>query len=257
MKASSTMSRIFGIHPALEALKAAPETVEKVYLAMGTIKGPIVKIAQEAQRLGIPVENIPRDRLAAMAQGGVHQGVVLHVAEFAYLHLEELLSLPQCSSSDTLLVVLDGIEDPHNLGALIRSAYAMGAQGMILPKDRAVGVTATAVKVSAGASAHLPIARVTNLSRAIGQIKQAGMWVVASDVHGDRCPESVDFRGATALVVGSESRGIRRIVMEKCDYRVKIPMIGSFGSLNASVSGGILLYEVFRQRRQSMSVKPK
>lgn len=250
------MSYLFGVHPALEALKAVPETVKKVYLVQGSCKGPVAKIAQEAQRLSIPTENVSRGQLARMAQGGVHQGIVLRVAEFAYLDLEELLSLPQCCSSDTLLVVLDGIEDPHNLGALIRSAYALGAGGMVLPKNRAVGVTATVVKASAGASAHLPIARVTNLSRAIGQIKEAGIWVVASDLYGDRCPEAVDFREATALVVGSESQGVRRNVLEKCDYRVKIPMVDSFGSLNASVSGGILLYEVFRQRR-SVSVKPK
>jgi 23S rRNA (guanosine2251-2'-O)-methyltransferase len=244
------MSRyIYGLHPAREALEASPGQVERALLAEGPLRGPLAEIAATARRLGVEVELVPRDRLARLAGRGGHQGVVLRVADFSYADLQEVIERARAAGQAGLVLVLDGIEDPHNFGALVRSAHALGAQGVVIPKDRAAGVTATVVKASAGAVAHTPIARVTNLSRAIGALKDAGLWVVGADMDGDRAPEQVDLRSPIALVVGSEGHGIRRVVLEKCDFVVRIPMAGRLASLNASVAGAILLYEVGRQRR--------
>ncbi len=243
------MSRhVFGIHPALEALKGAPGQVEKVYLGEGPLRGPLLEVAQQAKKLSLPTEFIDRGRMARLADGGVHQGVVLKVAEFSYAELADICEKAKAAGPSGLVLVLDGIEDPHNFGALVRSASALGAQGVVIPKDRASGVTGIVVKASAGAIAHMPVARVTNLARALGELKDAGLWVAGADMSGDRAPWQVDFRGPTALVVGGEGPGVRRMVLEKCDFTVRIPMAGPLGSLNASVAGAILLYEVARQR---------
>lgn len=240
---------IYGVHSALEALKATPGQVECVYLAQGPHKGPAARVAEDARALGLAVEHVSREQLARLAEGGVHQGIVLRVAEFAYADLEDVLALAQGAGAQALVLALDGIEDPHNLGALLRSAWALGAQAAVIPKDRAAGVTGAVTKAAAGALAHLKVARVTNLARALEAMKGAGLWVSAADPRGDRTPEETDFRAPTALVVGSEGPGIRPGVLAKADFRVRIPMAGEQGSLNASVAGGILLNEVARQRR--------
>ena len=240
---------LYGIHPALETLQAAPEQVERALVAQGPAKGPLAQVLAAAKARGVRVELVSRDQLARLAGGGVHQGVVLKVAEFEYAELDDLIARATAEGETGLVLVLDGIEDPHNFGALIRSAFALGAHGVVIAKDRAVGVTPTVVKASAGAVAHLPVARVTNLSRALLDLKDAGMWVTAADLKGDRSPEQIDFKGPTVLVVGSEGEGIRHGVLEKADFRARIPMTGPLGSLNASVAGALLLYEVARQRR--------
>ncbi len=242
---------IYGVHPALETLQARPDQVERVLVAQGPLKGPVSQVVDEARRCGVEVEYLSREQLSRLAGGGVHQGVVLKVAEFAYAELEDLLEAIAGSERKGLVLVLDGIEDPHNFGALVRSAFALGAHGVVIAKDRAVGVTPVVEKSSAGAVAHLPIARVTNLARALEQLKEAGLWASAADLSGDRAPEAVDLVGPSVLVVGSEGQGIRRNVLEKCDFRVRIPMAGPLGSLNASVAGGILLAEAARQRRSA------
>ncbi|MGC4116589.1 MAG: 23S rRNA (guanosine(2251)-2'-O)-methyltransferase RlmB [Myxococcales bacterium] len=242
---------VYGVHPALEALKGTPEQVERVILAQGAVKGPHEEIANLAKAKGVRVEFVPRDQLARLAGGGVHQGVVLKVAEFSYAELEDVIDRAKAEGEVGLVLVLDGIEDPHNFGALVRSAFALGAHGVVIAKDRAVGVTPVVVKASAGAIAHLPIARVTNLSRALEDLKEAGFWVSAADLKGDRRPDEVDLKGPSALVIGSEGEGIRHGVLEKADFRVRIPMAGPLGSLNASVAGALLLYEAARQRRSS------
>lgn len=239
---------VYGVHPALEALKGTPDQVERVILAQGPVKGPHAEIVDLAKEKGVRVEFAPRDQLARLAGGGVHQGVVLKVAEFAYVELEDVVDRAKAEGQVGLVLVLDGIEDPHNFGALVRSAFALGAHGVVIAKDRAVGVTPVVVKASAGAVAHLPVARVTNLSRALMELKEAGFWVSAADLKGDRRPDEVDFKGPSALVIGSEGEGIRPGVLEKADFRVRIPMAGPLGSLNASVAGALLLYEVARQR---------
>jgi 23S rRNA (guanosine2251-2'-O)-methyltransferase len=240
---------IYGIHPAQEALRAAPGQVERLFLADGPLQGAAARVAQQARSLGLPLEFVPRERLSRLSEGGVHQGVVLRVAEFAYVDLLDVLDLAGKAGPNGLVLALDGIEDPHNFGALLRSAWALGAQGAVIAKDRAVGVTAVVVKASAGAVSHLKVARVTNLSRALSEMKESGLWVSAADPGGDRAPESVDFAAPTALVIGSEGAGIRQGVLARADFRVRIPMLGALGSLNASVAGAILLYEVARQRR--------
>ncbi len=240
---------LYGAHSALEALKAAPDQVERVYLTQGPHNGLAARVAEEVRGLGLPVEHVSREQLTRLAEGGVHQGVVLRVADFAYADLEDVLALAQEAGVDALVLALDGIEDPHNLGALLRSAWALGAQGAVIPKDRAAGVTGAAAKAAAGALAHLKVARVTNLARSLEALKEAGLWASAADPRGERAPEQVDFSGPTALVVGSEGPGIRAGVLAKADFRVQIPMAGEQGSLNASVAGGILLHEVARQRR--------
>lgn len=240
---------IYGAHSALEALKATPDQVERIYVAQGAHKGLVARVGQEARALGLTVEHMPREQLARLAEGGVHQGIVLRVADFVYAGLEDVLALARAAEGRALLLALDGIEDPHNLGALLRSAWALGAQGAVIPKDRAAGVTGAAVKAAAGALAHLSVARVTNLARALEMMKEAGFWVSAADPRGDRTPEETDFCAPTALVVGSEGPGIRPGVLAKADFRVRIPLAGEQGSLNASVAGGILLHEVARQRR--------
>jgi 23S rRNA (guanosine2251-2'-O)-methyltransferase len=240
---------IYGIHPALEALKAAPGQIERIFFAQGPLTGLAARIAQDARALGLAVEFAPRERLARLCEGGVHQGVVLRVADFAYADLEDVLELAAAAGERALVLALDGVEDPHNFGALLRSAWALGAQGVVIAKDRAVGVTGVVVKASAGAAAHLKVSRVTNLARALGQMKDAGLWVSAADPRGDRAPEAVDFCASTALVVGGEGAGIRPNVLSRADFRIRIPMVGELGSLNASVAGGVLLYEIARQRR--------
>jgi 23S rRNA (guanosine2251-2'-O)-methyltransferase len=244
------MAFIFGIHPALEALRVGPDRVERVYLLGGPLKGALREVASAAREACVRTEYVSRDRLASLSDGGVHQGVVLRVMEFAYTELGDLLARVSSAATKGLVLVLDGIEDPHNLGALMRSAFAFGAQGIVIPKDRAVGVNATVVKASAGAAVHLAVSRATNLSRALEALKEAGVWVTAADVNGDRPPDKVDFRLATALVIGSEGEGIRPLVLCKCDFRARIPISAESGSLNASVAGAVLLYEVGRQRRE-------
>jgi 23S rRNA (guanosine2251-2'-O)-methyltransferase len=203
---------------------------------------------EQVEHLGLGVEVVSKARLDNLSGGGVHQGVVLRVAEFSYVDLAEVTERAKAAGQGGLVLVLDGIEDPHNFGALIRSALAFGVQGVVVAKDRAVGVTGTVVKASAGSVAHMAIARVTNLARSLQELKQAGLWVVGADPEGNRSPESVDCRSPIALVVGGEGAGIRRLVLEKCDFRVRIPISARLGSLNASVAGAVLLYEISRQR---------
>ncbi len=250
------MSRyIYGIHPALEALKGERDRIERLYLAEGQLRGPLAQVQELARREGLKPEFVSKQQLGRFAEGGVHQGVVLRMAEFAYAEFDDVLARFKAAGNDGLVVLLDGIEDPHNLGALVRSAYALGAQAIVIPKDRAAAVSGTVVKASAGAIAHLPIARVTNLKSALEELKEAGAWSVAADMGGDRPPSGVDFKSPTALVVGAEGGGVRRTVLEKCDFVVRIPMAGRLGSLNASVAGAILLYEIARQRSVGPSNK--
>ncbi len=191
---------------------------------------------------GVPVKKVPRARVEELARGGVHQGVVARVEPYPYSGLEEIVSVPE-----PLVLVLDGVTDPRNLGAVLRAADGAGASGVVIPKDRAVGVTAAAVKASAGASEHVPVARETNLRRAIDRIKEAGVWVYAAEVGGT-VYTGLDLSGPVALVLGSEGRGVRRLVREGCDGAVSIPMLGAVESLNVSVAAAVVLYEARRQR---------
>lgn len=239
---------VFGLNPVRELLRARPEEVESLWVASNVDASS--ELLDRAREAGIRVQKVDRDRLNAACGNGVHQGVVAKVREFSYAELEDLLepNLGAAEGGPPVLMVLDGIQDPQNLGAIVRSTHALGGRGVIIPKDRAAQVTGAAMKAAAGALAHCPVARVVNLARALETIKEAGYWVAAADVRGDTSPAKANLEGPLALVVGSEGAGIREGVLKHCDFRLQIPMVGEVGSLNASVSAGILLYEVLRRR---------
>jgi 23S rRNA (guanosine2251-2'-O)-methyltransferase len=242
-------SVIFGINPVLEALRARPDTIERLLVVQGAVNPRVAgEIFSRARDAGVKVDAVDRERLQRLAEGGVHQGVAAEVREFDYLSLEALVAQAKASDRPPLVVVLDGIQDPHNLGAIIRSAHAFGAHGVVIMKDRAVGVTGVVVKASAGATSHCPVCRVTNLSRALEQLKEAGYWTVAADPEGEQALWQAKLDGPLAVVVGAEGAGVRKGVLGHCDFRVRIPMVGQVASLNASVSAGVLLAEVARQR---------
>lgn len=248
---------VHGIHPVLEALRAHPGDVERVYVLEGSVPpraaAEILSRARDAQ---VRVERVPRERLQALVEGGVHQGVVARLREYAYATLDEVLARAKDSGTPPLVVVLDGLQDPHNLGAVIRSADALGAHGVVLPKDRSVGVTAAVARASAGAVEHVPVARVTNLSRALEDLKAGGVWVAAADPEGDQVIWEARLDGPLALVIGAEGAGVRPGVLKHCDLRLRIPMGGQVGSLNASVSAALVLYEAARQRGRAGGRSP-
>ena len=228
---------IYGVRPVIEALRSKRREVFEVLDAVGN-----GEVAEAAAASGVSVKRVPRARIEDLARGGAHQGVAARVGPYPYSDLDEILAAP-----DLLILILDGVTDPRNLGAALRAADGAGASGVVIPKDRAVGVTAAAVKASAGASEHVPVARETNLRRAIDRMKAAGVWVYAAEVGGTTYT-GLDLAGPVALVLGSEGRGVRRLVREGCDGAVSIPMLGAVGSLNVSVAAAVLLYEARRQR---------
>ncbi len=228
---------IHGVRPVIEALRSRKREVFEVLDA-----AKISEVAKVADVAGVPVKKVPRTRIEELARGAAHQGVAARVGPYPYSDLGEILAAP-----DPLILVLDSVTDPRNLGAVLRAAEGAGASGVVIPKDRVVDVTAAAVKASAGASEHVPVARETNLRRAIDRMKEAGVWVYAAEVGGTTYTE-LDLSGSVALVLGSEGRGVRRLVREGCDGAVSIPMVGAVESLNVSVAAAILLYEARRQR---------
>jgi 23S rRNA (guanosine2251-2'-O)-methyltransferase len=244
---------VYGQNPVRELLAARAREVSVVYLAAGDT-GPALKQLRDmcAQRR-VSYEERERDELDALAgEGAKHQGAVAVTGEYAFLELEELLDDRIPAGEPALLVVLDSVQDPHNFGAIIRSAHVLGAHGVIVAKDRAAPVSSATVKASAGATEHMPIARVTNLVRAIETLKERNIWSVAAVArpasHPAPAPSTVDLTGPTALVVGAEGKGLRPLVERTCDLHVQIPMSGRVASLNVSVATGILLYEAARQR---------
>lgn len=236
-----------GRNPILEALRAGQE-INKILVAKGTQENAIRQILALAHSAGVVVQTVDRARLDAMAQGRAHQGVIALVAAHRYATLDEILANARQRGEDPLILVLDGIEDPQNLGSLIRSADGAGAHGVIIPERRAAGVTAIVAKASAGAVAHVPVARVTNIVRALEELKQAGLWVAGTDQGAPELYYEARLTGPLAVVVGGEGKGIGRLVSEHCDFMVRLPMFGQVTSLNAGVAGAILLYEVRRQR---------
>jgi 23S rRNA (guanosine2251-2'-O)-methyltransferase len=229
---------IYGVRPVIEALRSPRREVFEVLQAAGA-----GEVAEAANASGVPVKRVDRARIEELARGGVHQGVVARVGPYPYSGLDEILA-----AADPLVLLLDGVTDPRNLGAILRTADGVGASGVVVPKDRAVGVTAAAVKASAGASEHVRVARETNLRRSIDRMKQNGLWVYAAEGKGGTPYYALDLTGPVALVLGSEGRGIRRLVREGCDGAVSIPMLGTVESLNVSVAAAVLLYEARRQR---------
>ena len=234
---------------AVTELLRAGKTVDKLFVS-ADVRGRMADICAMAKQAGAVIVECDRRKLNAMSETGVHQGVIAQAAAHEYVSVADLLEVARARGEQPFLLLCDGLTDPHNLGAVIRSAETAGAHGVIIPKRRSVGLTATAAKASAGAIEHIGVARVTNLAATIDELKDAGFWVFGADAGGDKNLYEADFVGATAIVIGSEGSGLSRIVREKCDFIVSIPMKGRVNSLNASAAAAVLLYEAVRQRSQ-------
>lgn len=238
---------IYGRHSALAALNG-DRPPQRVWVTPKVRHDSrFAAILQTARSQGSRIDEVSMQRLNQMTQGANHQGIVLQVTPYDYWDLETLIT-HAAETKNPVVLVADGINDPHNLGAIIRTAEAMGAQGLVLPQRRAAGITSTVMKVAAGALASLPVARVVNLQRAIEQLKLCGFWLYGTDAEANTPLPQVDFQGAIALVIGSEGQGLSRLTAEHCDVLVSIPLAGQVPSLNASVATAMVLYEVFRQR---------
>ncbi|MEG1459211.1 MAG: 23S rRNA (guanosine(2251)-2'-O)-methyltransferase RlmB [Acetivibrio sp.] len=237
---------IEGRNPVLEAFRAG-KPVDRLFILDGSQDGPIKSILREARKVDTIISFEKKERLDQISPNGKHQGVIAYCAAYEYAEIEDMFKLAEEKGEPPFLVLLDNIEDPHNLGAIIRTANQAGAHGVIIPKRRAVGLTATVAKASAGAINYVPVAKVTNLANTIEELKEKGMWFVCADMEGTRMYD-LDLKGSIGLVIGSEGEGVGRLVKEKCDYTASIPMKGDIDSLNASVAMGILAYEIVRQR---------
>ena len=241
------VEHVEGRHPVLQALRAG-RRVHRILLAAGAKKGSVEDILQVARERNVPVAYLSRQELDAMTQGRVNQGVIALAEPLAYQDTDGILAAAARYGQAPLIVLLDGVEDPGNLGSIIRTAAAAGAHGVVIPKDRSAGLTPAAVKAAAGAADLLPVAREVNLARAMDQLKEKGLWTVGADAAAGQLYTDVDLTSPTAIVVGGEHQGLRRLVREKCDFLVRIPMAGPLNSLNASVAAAILIFEAVRQR---------
>lgn len=235
-----------GRNPVIETLKSG-RTVEKLYVAKGATEGSIKMIISMARERGIVVNEVEKIRLDNMSTTRSHQGVIAIVTPYVYFDIEDMFKTAKEKGEDPFIIILDEIEDPHNLGSIIRTANVLGAHGVIIPKRRSVGVTATVLKAAAGATEHTKIAKVTNLTVTLKELKEKGLWIIGTDMKGEPCYKS-NLTGPIGLVVGNEGSGISKLVKETCDLVVSIPVIGEINSLNASVAAGISMYEVVKQR---------
>lgn len=240
---------IVGRRSVQEALRAGRE-LEKLLVAEGVAKGSVAVLLKSARDRGIPVQYVPRNRLDRLTAGANHQGVVAEAAAYRYARLEDLFRRAEERGESPFFILLDGIEDPHNLGSILRTADAAGAHGVIIPKRRAVGLTYAVGKASAGAVEHIPVVRVTNLPRTAEELKEAGLWIIGSSPEGESDYTEADYTMPLGLVIGSEGRGMSRLMKETCDLLVRLPMAGRVASLNASVAAALLMYEVLRWRRR-------
>ncbi len=237
---------IEGRNAVLEAFRSG-RTIDKLFVQEALNDGPIMSILREAAKHDTIVSRVKKERLDQLSQTGKHQGVLAQAAAFEYADVDDILDKARAAGEAPFLFILDNIEDPHNLGAIIRTANLAGAHGVIIPKRRAAGLTATAVKASAGAVNYTPVAKVTNIAATIEQLKKEGLWFVCADMNGETMYR-LNLTGPIGLVVGNEGDGVSRLVREKCDYIASIPMKGDIDSLNASVAAGVLAYEIVRQR---------
>lgn len=238
---------IEGRNAVLEAFRSG-KTIDKLFILDGCHDGPVTTITKEAKKHNAIINYVKKERLDQMSVTGAHQGVIAYAAAYEYAEVEDILNNAKEKGEQPFIFILDNIEDPHNLGAIIRTANLAGAHGVIIPKRRAVGLTATVAKTSAGALNYTPVAKVTNISNTIEELKKAGMWFVCADMEGDVMYD-LNLTGPIGLVIGSEGEGVSRLVKEKCDFVASIPMKGDIDSLNASVAAGVLAYEIVRQRR--------
>ena len=237
---------IEGRNPVIEAIRAG-KPIDKLYILDGCNDGPVMSIKREAKKKDIFVKYVAKERLDQLSETGKHQGVIAYTAAYEYSELEDIFELAQKKGEAPFVIILDNIEDPHNLGAVIRTANLAGAHGVIIPKNRAVGLTSTVARTSAGAINYTPVVRATNIVRTIEELKKQGMWFVCADMDGTLMYD-LDLKGSIGLVIGNEGEGVSRLVKENCDMIAAIPMKGDIDSLNASVAAGVLAYEIVRQR---------
>ena len=239
-------SMIEGRNAVREAFRAG-STIDRLYVQEGLKDGPVMDLIRRAKKADAVVDYVTKERLDRMSETGRHQGVIAHAAAYEYAQVEDILKKAEERGESPFLFVLDEIEDPHNLGAIIRTANLCGAHGVIIPKRRSAGLTATAFKASAGAVSYTPVARVNNLSQTIEELKKKGLWFVCADMDGE-VMYNLNLTGPIGVVIGSEGSGVGKLVKEKCDMTASIPMKGDIDSLNASVAAGVLAYEIVRQR---------
>jgi 23S rRNA (guanosine2251-2'-O)-methyltransferase len=237
---------IEGRNAVLEAFRSG-KTIDKLFVLDGCHDGAVNSILREAKKQDTIIQFVMKDRLDHMSETGKHQGVLAYAAAYHYAEVSDILAIAKEKDEPPFIFILDGIEDPHNLGAIIRTANLSGAHGVIIPKRRAVGLTAAVARTSAGALNYTPVAKVTNLSSSIEELKQNGLWFVCADMNGDSMYK-LNLKGPIGLVIGSEGTGVSRLVKEKCDMTAAIPMRGDIDSLNASVAAGVLAYEIVKQR---------
>ena len=235
-----------GRNAVIEAFRSG-KTVDKLYVLDGCQDGPVRTIIREAKKYDTIINYVAKERLDQLSETKKHQGVIAQVAAYEYSDVEDMFALAEQKGEDPFIIILDGIEDPHNLGAIIRTANLAGAHGVIIPKRRAVGLTATVAKTSAGALHYTPVAKVTNIAKTMEELKERGMWFVCADMGGETMYK-LNLKGSIGLVIGNEGEGVSRLVKEKCDFIASIPMKGDIDSLNASVAAGVLAYEIVRQR---------
>ena len=240
---------IEGRNAVLEAFRSG-KTIDRLFVLDGCQDGPVLTIKREAKKQDTLIRYVDKERLDQLSETGKHQGVIAYAAAYDYAEVEDILNAAKEKNEAPFVILLDNIEDPHNLGAIIRTAHQAGAHGIIIPKNRAVGLTATVARTSAGALNYLPVAKVTNLSKTIEDLKKEGLWFAAADMDGQEMYDA-NLTGPIGLVIGSEGEGVSRLVKEKCDFIVSIPMKGQIDSLNASVAAGVLCYEIVRQRKFS------
>lgn len=241
-----TEMKIEGRNAVIEAFRAG-KTIDKLFMQDGVQDGPIMTIKREARKQDCLVKYVKKERLDQLSETGKHQGVIACISAYEYAQVEDMLENARKKDEAPFLFLLDNIEDPHNLGAIIRTANLAGAHGVIIPKNRAVGLTAAVARASAGALNYTPVAKVTNLGKTIEELKKEGLWFVCADMDGTSMYK-LDLKGPIGLVIGNEGEGVGRLVKEKCDFAASIPMKGDIDSLNASVAAGVLAYEIVRQR---------
>ncbi|MCI0706377.1 MAG: 23S rRNA (guanosine(2251)-2'-O)-methyltransferase RlmB [Ignavibacteriae bacterium] len=242
---------IFGRQPVIEALKSGVP-VEKILILFGTKGNAIEKIRALAKQHGVPVSEADKQKFRGYADESTTQGVIAFLAQAPFAELEDLLAAAKQKNEPAFLLILDELEDPHNVGALIRTAECAGVHGVIVPKHHSASIGETVAKTSAGASLHVPIARVSNIVQAMEELKENGVWIIGTAMEGDRTYYEADYKGPIAIVVGNEGKGIRRLVKEKCDFLVKIPLYGKIESLNASVAGALVMFEAVRQQKSDI-----
>ncbi len=243
---SKNESLIEGRNAVMEAFKSG-KTIDRLYVLDGCQDGPVLSIKREAKKQDTIIKYVDKERLDQMSETKHHQGVIAVSAAYDYAELDDIFEKAKEKNEPPFVIILDGIEDPHNLGAILRTANLVGAHGVIIPKNRAVGLTATVARTSAGAINYTPVVKVTNLSKTIEELKERGLWFVCADMEGDLMYD-LNLTGPIGLVIGNEGEGVSRLVKERCDFTARIPMKGDIDSLNASVAMGVLSFEIARQR---------